>query len=351
MGERIDVAVLGATGSVGQRFVQLLENHPWFRVAELIASERSAGKRYGEACDWRISAGPPDAAAGIRVQHHEEPVHSPLVFSSLPGGLAREVETQLASEGKRVFSNARDNRMESDVPLMIPEVNADHAAAVHVQQKNRGWGDGFVVANPNCSTIHLVLALKPIWDAIGIEQVLVTTMQAASGAGYPGVSAMDLIDNVVPFIGGEEEKIEMETRKLLGSWNGSAFENADLAMSAQCNRVPVRDGHTETVNLKLRRSAEPEEIIEILNAYRGEPQRLDLPSAPKHPIIVRTQSDRPQPILDRDVEHGMASVVGRVRRCPIMDIKFVVLGHNTVRGAAGASILNAELFHANGMIG
>ncbi len=350
MGEKVDVAVLGATGSVGQRFVQLLEDHPWFRVKELIASERSAGRRYGEVCDWRVSAAPPDDAAGIRVQHHEEPVRSPLVFSALPGGLAREVETQLAAEGKRVFSNARDNRMEADIPLMIPEVNAHHAAAIQIQQQNRGWSDGFVVTNPNCSTIHLVLALKPIWDAVGIEKVLVSTMQAASGAGYPGVSSMDLIDNVVPYIGGEEEKMEIETRKLLGSWSGSGFELADVAVSAQCNRVPVRDGHTETVNLKLRRSAEPEEIMDILESYQGEPQRLGLPSAPKQPIIVRRQPDRPQPILDRNVEHGMASVVGRVRRCPILDIKFVVLGHNTIRGAAGASILNAELFYAHGKI-
>lgn len=350
MGGKVDVAVLGATGSVGQRFVQLLENHPWFRVKELVASERSAGKRYAEVCDWRVSAAPPDEAAGIRVQHHEEQIESQLVFSALPGGLAREVETHLASQGKRVFSNARDNRMEADIPLMIPEVNADHADAVQVQQQNRGWSDGFVITNPNCSTIHLVLALKPIWDAVGIEQVLVSTMQAASGAGYPGVSSMDLIDNVVPFIGGEEEKMEMETRKLLGSWSGTAFEFAQVAVSAQCNRVPVRDGHTETVNLKLGKKTEPEEIVEILESYRGEPQRMELPSAPTHPIIVRRQSDRPQPILDRHVEHGMASVVGRVRHCPIFDVKFVVLGHNTIRGAAGASILNAELFHAKGMI-
>lgn len=350
MGEKVDVAVLGATGSVGQRFVQLLENHPWFRVREVVASERSAGKRYADACDWRVSSSPPDDAAGIRIQHHEEPVESPLVFSALPGGLAREVETRLASEGKRVFSNARDNRMGADIPLMIPEVNANHREAIAVQQRNRGWKDGFIVTNPNCSTIHLVLALKPIWDAIGIEQVFVSTMQAASGAGYPGVPSMDLIDNVVPFIGGEEEKMEIETRKLLGAWDGSGFEFADLAVSAQCNRVPVRDGHTETVNLKLRRPAEPEEIVEILESFRGEPQRLDLPSAPKHPIVVRRQSDRPQPILDRDIERGMASVVGRVRRCPILDVKFVVLGHNTIRGAAGASILNAELLHSSGMI-
>ncbi len=350
MVEKVDVAILGATGSVGQRFVQLLENHPWFRVKELVASERSAGKRYGEICDWRVSAAPPDDTAGIRVQHHEEPVKSQLVFSAMPGGLAREVETQLASEGKRVFSNARDNRMEADTPLMIPEVNAAHIEAIRTQQQTRGWQDGFVITNPNCSTIHLVLALKPIWDAVGIEKVLVTTMQAASGGGYPGVSSMDLIDNVVPYIGGEEEKIEIETRKLLGGWNGSGFDFADIVVSAQCNRVPVRDGHTETVNLKLDRPADPEEIIEILESYRAEPQQLGLPSAPKHPVVVRRQDDRPQPILDRNVEHGMSSVVGRVRHCPILDVKFVVLGHNTIRGAAGASILNAELLHAKGMI-
>jgi aspartate-semialdehyde dehydrogenase len=351
MSERIDVAVLGATGSVGQRFIQLLADHPWFRTAELIASERSAGQRYGEVVDWRVSAAPPEDAADLKVQHFEEPVRSSVVFSALPGGIAREVETSLAAEGKRVFSNARDNRMESDIPLMIPEVNADHAAAIAVQQERRGWKDGFIVTNPNCSTIHLVLALKPIWDAFGIEQGMVTTLQAASGAGYPGVSSMDLIDNVVPYIGGEEEKIEAETRKLLGRWSGKEFAYAPLVLSAQCTRVPVRDGHTETVSLKLKAKASPEDVVDVLAAFRARPQELELPSAPRRPIVVRHQNDRPQPILDRDVEQGMASVVGRVRECPIFDVKFVVLGHNTIRGAAGASILNAELFHIDGLLG
>ena len=350
MSDRVDVAVLGATGSVGQRFIQLLEGHPWFRVAEVVASERSAGRRYGEACDWRVSAGPPAEAADLRVQQFEEPIHSSVVFSALPGGIAGEIETRLAGEGKRVFTNARDTRMDPDVPLMIPEVNPDHVAVIHSQRRRRGWKDGFIVANPNCSTIHLVLALKPIWDAFGIEQAMVTTLQAASGAGYPGVPSMDLIDNVVPYIGGEEEKVESETRKLLGGYGDDGFRYAGLTVSAQCTRVPVRDGHTETVSLKLGRSVSPEAVAEVLAAFRARPQELDLPSAPVHPIVVRAQPDRPQPILDRDVERGMASVVGRIRPCNIFDVRFVVLGHNTIRGAAGASILNAELLKQEGYL-
>lgn len=351
MAERMDVAVLGATGSVGQRYIELLEGHPGLRLAEVFGSDRSAGKRYGDIADWRISAGPPDDAANMVVKHHEEPVESPIVFCSLPGGIALEVEQRLASEGHYVFSNARDNRMEPDVPLLIPEVNPEHAAAIRVQQQRRGWDNGFVVTNPNCSTIHLVLALKPIWDAFGIEQCMVTTMQASSGAGYPGVPSLDLIDNVVPYIGGEEEKIESESRKLLGGYAGEEFEYADLPLSAQCNRVPVRHGHTEAVNLKLKKKASPEEVMDVLRGFRGRPQELGLHSAPPSPIIVRDQPDRPQPALDRDVAAGMASVVGRVRECPIFDIKFVVLGHNTIRGAAGASILNAELLMAEGYMG
>lgn len=349
MAQKIDVAVLGATGSVGQRYIELLENHPQFRLAELVGSERSAGKRYGDAADWRISSGPPSDVANMVIQNHTEPVKSPVVFCSLPGGIAFDVEQQLAADGHYVFSNARDNRMEADIPLLIPEVNADHGAAVRVQQANRGW-KGFVVTNPNCSTIHMVLALKPIWDAFGIEQCMVTTMQASSGAGYPGVPSLDLIDNVVPYIGGEEEKMQIETLKLLGDWDGSAFANADLRVSASCNRVPVRHGHMEAVNLKLRQSASPDDVIDVLREFRGRPQELNLHSAPERPIIVRDQADRPQPALDRDVAGGMASVVGRVRECNIFDVKFLVLGHNTIRGAAGASILNAELMVADGLI-
>jgi aspartate-semialdehyde dehydrogenase len=238
--------------------------------------------------------------------------------------------------------------MAGDVPLIIPEVNWQHAQAIELQRKERGFSKGFVVTNPNCSTIHLVLALKPIWDAFGIERCFVTTLQASSGAGYPGVPSLDLIDNVVPYIGGEEEKMETETRKLLGTFDGHAFEDADLGISAQCNRVPVRHGHLETVNLKLRAHATPGDVIGVLRAFRSRPQELGLPSAPEYPIIVMDQQDRPQPALDRDVANGMASVVGRVRECNLLDIRFAVLGHNTIRGAAGASILNAEMLLADG---
>lgn len=348
--DRIDVAVLGATGSVGQRYIELLENHPMFRLAEVFGSERSAGKSYRDAADWRVSSGPPEDAAELVVKHHEQPVESPLVFASLPGGIARETELKLASEGHYVFSNARDNRMEDDVPLLIPEVNSDHAKVIERQQKERGFSKGFIVTNPNCSTIHLVLALKPLWDRFGIEQCFVTTMQASSGAGYPGVASLDLIDNVVPFIGGEEEKMEVETQKLLGTVNGAGFDYADIAVSAQCNRVPVRHGHTEAVNVKLRESASLDDVVGAFKEFRGRPQQLGLPSAPPQPIIVRDQADRPQPALDRDVASGMASIVGRVRHCNILDVRFVVLGHNTIRGAAGASILNAEMLHADGYI-
>ncbi|HUG15163.1 MAG TPA: aspartate-semialdehyde dehydrogenase [Thermomicrobiales bacterium] len=348
--EKIDVAVLGATGSVGQRYIEMLADHPQFHLAELVGSERSAGKRYADIADWRISAAPPEDAGNMLIKHHEEPLNSPIVFCSLPGGIAMEVEQKLASDGHAVFSNARDNRMETDVPLLIPEVNPDHARVIDAQRERRGWRDGFIVTNPNCSTIHLVLALKPIWDAFGIEQCMVTTMQASSGAGYPGVPSLDLIDNVVPHIGGEEEKMEIESRKLLGGYDGAEFRYADMGISAQCNRVPVRHGHTETVNLKLRRKASPSEVIDALRAFRGRPQELGLHTAPASPIIVRDQHDRPQPALDRDVAGGMASIVGRVRECSLFDIKFVVLGHNTIRGAAGASILNAELMLADGYI-
>lgn len=348
MSSKLKAAVLGATGSVGQRYVELLQGHPTFELHEVVGSERSAGKTYEEAVDWRISATPPDQVRELPVKHPEEPIDSAVVFASLPGGIARETELRLAADGRFVFSNARDNRMADDTPLMIPEVNADHARAIERQQKERGFNRGFVVTNPNCSTIHLVLALKPLWDAFGIEQCFVSTMQASSGAGYPGVASLDLIDNVVPFIGGEEEKIENEAKKLLGSFNGADFEFADLAISAQCSRVPVRHGHTETVALKLGKEASPSEAIEVLESFRGRPQELGLPSAPAQPIIVRSQEDRPQPALDRNVANGMASVVGRVRECPVLDLRFVVLGHNTVRGAAGASILNAEMLHADG---
>ena len=346
--KRIPVAVLGATGSVGQRFVQLLEHHPWFRVAELVASERSVGKPYREATDWRLDAFMPECASNLIVRDYADHISSPVAFSALPGEVAAEIEQRLAREGHAVLSNTSTHRMEPDVPLLIPEVNPDHVRAIEVQKAGRGWS-GFIATNPNCSAIHMVLTLKPLQDAFGIDAVMVTTMQAVSGAGYPGVPSLDAIDNVVPFIRTEEEKMAEETRKLLGSWDKD-FIPAEMVISASCNRVSVRDGHTECVSIRLQNDVTPEDVAEVMASFQGRPQELGLPSAPKRPIIVRDEPNRPQPILDRTAENGMASVVGRIRPCPVMGIKYVLLGHNTIRGAAGASILNAELFKVEGLL-
>lgn len=350
MAGKFSVAVLGATGSVGQRFIQLLQGHPWFEVKELVASDRSSGQRYADVCDWRVSDSIPESAREIQVKGLQDRVDSQIVFSSLPGGLAQEVESRLASEGKQVFTNASDHRMVPDVPLVIPEVNPEHVSLIDVQRTNRGWENGLIVANPNCSTIHLVLALKPIWEQFGIEYAMVTTLQAVSGAGYPGVPSLDMVDNIVPYIGGEEEKMESETLKLLGTIMDDHIASAAITASVQCTRVPVRDGHTEAVSLKLRKKASVAEVIEAFSSFKSIPQELGLPFAPEQPIVVREQADRPQPVLDRDAQNGMASVVGRVRECSIFDVKFMVLGHNTIRGAAGASILNAELLVEKGLI-
>jgi aspartate-semialdehyde dehydrogenase len=347
---RIPVAILGATGNVGQRFVELLADHPWFRVAEVVASDRSAGKCYGEATDWRLGARMPESAAALPVLDYHADLQSPVVFSGLPGEVAQEIEQRLASKGHAVLSNTSTHRMEPDVPLLIPEVNAGHTQAIERQKRNRGWS-GFIATNPNCSTIHLVLALKPLHDAFGLDGVLVSTLQAVSGAGYPGVPSLDMIDNVVPYIGGEEEKIQTEAQKLLGSFDTSdGFVPAPFVLSAHCNRVPVRDGHTECVSVRLSNPATPEEAIAAFEDFRGVPQELGLPSAPPQPVVVRREPNRPQPVFDRDDAKGMASIVGRVRECPLLGLKFVVLGHNTVRGAAGASILNAELFKEQGLL-
>ena len=347
--ERIPVAVLGATGSVGQRFVQLLERHPWFRVAEVVASDRSKGRAYREATDWRLDAVIPESAADLVVKDYNDQIDSPIAFSALPGEVAGEIEQRLAKEGHAVLSNTSTHRMTPDVPLIIAEVNPQHAAAIEVQRKNRGW-TGFIVTNGNCSCIHLTLTLKPILDAFGIDAVLVTTLQAVSGAGYPGVPSLDMIDNVVPYIGSEEEKLAEEAGKFLGGFDGARFNFAEFPISAHCNRVAVRDGHTECVSVKLTNWATPGEVIEAFEAFQALPQELSLPSAPARPIVVRRENNRPQPNLDRDTEGGMASVVGRVRECPVLGIKYVLLGHNTVRGAAGASILNAELFKVQGLL-
>ncbi|MBI2142879.1 aspartate-semialdehyde dehydrogenase [Candidatus Woesearchaeota archaeon] len=349
--QKIKVGILGATGMVGQRFVQLLDSHPWFEVSELAASPESAGKTYEEAVAgrWKTSADVPEYARKLKVKECRPNLDCRLVFSALDASVAGPIEEEFAKAGYAVSSNSRNHRMDADVPLLIPEVNPEHLGIVKSQQKLRGW-KGFIVTNPNCSAIHMVLALKPLMDKFGLEKAMVTTMQALSGAGYPGVASMDIIDNVYPYIGMEEEKMQTESLKLLGQFSGSGVVNAGVVVSASCNRVNVSDGHTETVSVKLSKAATEADLVKAFESFNPL-QQLKLPSSPEHPIVVRTELDRPQPKLDRSLEKGMASVVGRIRKCNVLDYKFVVLGHNTIRGAAGAAILNAELMKAKGLIG
>lgn len=338
------VGVIGATGIVGQRFVQLLQGHPVFELTEVVASERSAGKTLSEACRHKI--GPmPESVAAMEVKGIGEDLNCELVFSALPSSVAGRVEKELARRGLVVASNASSHRMDKDVPLIIPEVNPEHLQLIEVQKRKRKT-DGFIVTNPNCTTIQLVLALKPLHDAFTLEKVNVVSMQALSGAGYPGVASMSIIDNILPYIGGEEEKIEDEPLKLLGTVQGDGVVDADIVVSASCNRVNVSDGHLECVSVKLKEKTDVDSIKEVMRNFRALPQELKLPSAPEQPVVVMEEDDRPQPKLDRNIEKGMACVVGRVREDTVLDFKFLVLGHNTIRGAAGASILNAELLHA-----
>jgi aspartate-semialdehyde dehydrogenase len=346
VGDRIAVAVLGATGSVGQRFVALLADHPWFRVAALAASERTAGRPYGEAVRWVQSTPLPPDAAALPVLPSEPPLDASLVFSALDAGVAGPVEEAFARAGCLVVSNARSHRYDPDVPLVVPEVNADHLAAAKLQT----FGGGAILTNPNCSTIGLVLALKPLADAFGLKRVNVVTMQALSGAGLPGVPSFEMLDNLIPYIGDEEEKIERETRKILGSFSDGRFVDADVTVSAACNRVAVLDGHTECISVSLARPASMEEVVAAWESYRGEPQRLSLPSAPRQPVHYHRRPDAPQPRLHRDLDSGMAASVGRLRPCPLFDYKFVALSHNTVRGAAGGALLLAELAVAKGLL-
>ncbi|MFZ2492779.1 MAG: aspartate-semialdehyde dehydrogenase [Thermoanaerobaculia bacterium] len=347
--EKIPVAILGATGSVGQRFIQLLENHPWFRLHEVVASERSAGKLYAEACDWRLETMLPEFAAGLTVRPLGSDLESTLLFSGLDSSVAGEAEDEYANRGCAVISNSKNHRMDEDVPLLIPEINADHIASVELQRRRRG-GRGYIVTNPNCSTVGLATAIAPIERAFGVDTVVVTTMQAISGAGYAGVASYAILDNVIPFISGEEPKVESEPRKILGTWDGTSFKDAEMRISAQTMRVPTIDGHLMTISLATRRRASVDEIRRSLEEFRGEPQQLGLPSAPRRPIHYLDAEDRPQPRLDRDRENGMAVSVGRLRPCPILHFRMVALVHNTIRGAAGAAILNAELLHAKGLL-
>jgi aspartate-semialdehyde dehydrogenase len=346
---KIKVGILGATGMVGQRFVQLLDDHPWFEVAELAASERSAGKTYKEVMDgrWKIGADIPQTTGNMVVKECIPNLDCELVFSALDADVAGPIEKAFAEKGYVVSSNSRNHRLEPDVPLLIPEVNADHLELIPIQKRNRNW-KGFIVTNPNCSTIHMVLALRPLME-FGLRQVLVTTMQALSGAGYPGIASLDILDNVIPFIGGEEEKMQTETVKLLGTFDNERVRNAEIGVSAQCNRVNVNDGHLECLSVKLDKQVDINKMIEAFEGFNPL-QGLGLPSAPERPIIVKREPNRPQPKLDRDLDKAMVSVVGRIRKCSVLDYKFVVLGHNTIRGAAGAAILNAELMKARGYL-
>jgi aspartate-semialdehyde dehydrogenase len=345
------VAILGATGAVGQRYIQLLQGHPWFEIEVLAASERSAGKKFKDACNWIMESNLPKEiaempVANVDVTSVEKAGNVDLVFSSLPGDLAGAVESEFAAMYP-VFSKASAHRMDKDVPLIITEINQDHAELVKVQQNLRGW-KGFISTDPNCSTIQMAITLKPLMQ-FGLRQVVVTTMQALSGAGYPGVASLDIIDNVVPFISGEEDKMETEALKILGSFDGKGIQNADFKLSASCNRVNVKDGHLESIFVKLDQEPSIEAIEASFEDFKGAPQLLKLPSAPTNPIIVRHEKNRPQPRYDRDAGCGQSVVVGRIRKDPIMTFKYMCLGHNTVRGAAGGGILSAELYVANGL--
>lgn len=344
------VGILGATGTVGQRVIHLLRHHPYFEVSALAASDRSEGKRFVEACNWKLPFEMPEAVKDIKVQAIKPPLDCDVVISSLPSDIALEVEGAFAAAGYPVISNSSSYRMHEDVPLVVPEINPDHLDIIHVQKRNRGYDNGYIVTNPNCTTIGLVMALAPLQQAFGLEAVMMTSMQAISGAGYPGVPSMDIIDNVIPHIGGEEEKVEEEPQKIMGKFTGVRIEAAPFLVSAQCNRVPVQDGHLESVRVKLSNPATVEDVAAALASFTGLPQELKLPTAPNRPVIVRTEKDRPQPRLDRDAEGGMATVVGRISKDTIFDFKFTLISHNTVRGAAGAALLNAELLVAKGLL-
>ena len=341
---KIEVGVLGATGMVGQQFISRLAGHPWFEVTWLAASERSEGKRYDAAAPWRLSARPPEAVRPM-VMNACVPGRGPkVVFSALDASVAGEVEAAFAQAGHIVLSNARNHRMDPLVPLLIPEVNPDHLSLLTEQRRVKGW-TGAIVTNPNCSTVVLAMAMAPLRQ-FGLTRAFVSTMQAVSGAGYPGVPSLDILGNVVPYIGGEEDKVETEPNKILGSDGGRTPH--PVVISAHTNRVPVIDGHTMTVSIELSSKPSVDEVTEAFRTFAGRPQELRLPTAPIPAIVVHTEANRPQPRLDADLGDGMAVSVGRVRACPVFTHRFVTLGHNTVRGAAGASILNAELMQAEG---
>jgi aspartate-semialdehyde dehydrogenase len=349
MSTKLPVGILGATGIVGQRFVQMLEHHPWFEVAWLAASDRSEGRLYGDAARWRLKMTIPTRVAEMKVAPARPEGAPKIIFAALDAAIAAELEPSFAAAGCAVVSNSSALRMHKDVPLVIPEVNPDHIKLLECQAWRKKSG-GFIVTNPNCSAIGLVMALAPLERQFGLDTVMAVTMQAVSGAGYPGVASLDILGNVIPYIPKEEEKMEEETLKLLGRLNGGGIEPGGFRMSAQCNRVAVEDGHTESVSVKLKKKAKPEEIIAAWNEFRSAPQELHLPSAPEQPVNYSIAADRPQPRFDVDSGKGMTATVGRLRPCAVLDWKFTVLSHNTIRGAAGAAVLNAELLKVRGYL-
>lgn len=344
---RIRVGILGATGAVGQQFVHLLENHPWFEITALAASERSAGRRYADAVNWIGGGSPPDSVAGMVIQDAAPPLPCDLVFSGMDASVAGEIETSFAEAGIAVLSNARNHRMRADVPLLIPEVNPDHLGLVSRQTYPKG---GMIVTNPNCATVGLVCALRPLVDAFGVTRVQATTMQAVSGAGYPGVPSLDILGNVIPFIGGEESKVEAEPLKILGRFDGEGVRPLEALISAQCNRVAVLDGHMVSASVSLGRRVAMAEVVEALRSFRSPLEDLGLPSAPERFLDVYEEGPAPQPRRHAWSGRGMTVSIGRIRPCPVADVRFVALVHNTVRGAAGGAILNAELLVRKGLV-
>jgi aspartate-semialdehyde dehydrogenase len=347
--KKIPVGVLGATGMVGQRFVQLLADHPWFELTAVAASDRRAGIQYGETCQWILDGEMPDKASELIVQPTQPGLEARIVFSALPADWAREVEPDFARAGYIICSNASAFRQEPDVPLLIPEINHDHLGLLENQRKQRGW-EGLIVTSPNCTTTGIALPMKPLHDLFGVEKLFAVTMQAVSGAGYPGISYLDIEDNVIPYIGGEEEKIEQETRLLLGSMNAGQREPATIGISAQANRVSVKEGHTVSLSVGFKRKPSLDDVVNALKNFQGSPGMPTLPSSPKQILVVRDENDRPQPKRDRGVNAGMSISIGRIRECPLLDYRMVTVSHNTLRGAASGSILNAELLVAEGLV-
>lgn len=344
----IEVGILGGTGMVGQHFIRFLEGHPWFKLTWLGASDRSAGKKLKDAAAWRLDGDMPAAAADIMVSDSKPGTAPRLMFSAMDASVATEIERAFAAAGHIVVSNSRNHRMEPDIPLLIPEVNPSHLSLIHQQQRNRGW-KGMIVTNPNCSTIVLTMALAPL-VSFGVKRVLAATLQAVSGAGYPGVPSIDILGNVIPFIGGEEEKMQQETQKILGTVANGQAVPLNARVSAHCHRVAVADGHTVATSVEFSSKPSFDEACAALTAFSGVPQERQLPSAPRKPVIYMEAQDRPQPRRDASRENGMSVFVGRVRECPVLDLKFVACGHNTIRGAAGAAVLNAELMVSDGFL-